>query len=172
MASEATPDRPTRPPELTVMSITMVGPPPGRARPLSERLSRTTVRRRALAAVAVTLAVAAAAIATTALLRGGPSGPTAEPVRPGQRAQIAAALGYPYPLRCLAITISASAPDYARANIKRTNGCGRYHGYINASLHQVDGAWRLMLDEGQLFVPNSLLSPCPRGATVCASPRG
>jgi hypothetical protein len=76
-----------------------------------------------------------------------------------QRTAIAAALGYPYPLRCVTITIYDTSPGWARANIDHANGCGRYHGYLNASLHQVDGAWRLVLDEGQLFVPNSRLVP-------------
>jgi hypothetical protein len=84
-----------------------------------------------------------------------------------ERAAIAAALGYPYPLRCLTITTSAGDPDYARANVDRTSGCGPYHGYLNASLHRVDGAWRLVLDEGQLFVPNSLLTPCRPGRAGC-----
>jgi hypothetical protein len=169
MAGEATPERPTRPPELTVISITILGPPPRRGRPLRERLSRIT----ALAVVALTLAVAAlAAIVTTAMLRGESSRPTLAQVPRAQRAEIAAALGYPYPLRCLSITISAGAPDFARADIDRTNGCGRYRGYVNASLHRAGGAWRLTLDEGQLFVPNSLLSPCQPGATACVRPRG
>jgi hypothetical protein len=30
---------------------------------------------------------------------------------------------------------------------------------VNASFHRVGGAWRLVLDEGQLFVPNRLLRP-------------
>ena len=173
MASEATPQRATGLPEVTVISITMVGPPPARGRPLRERLPRIIVRHRALAAVAVTLAVAAlAATIASALWGAAPVRSTAAQLPAGQRTQIAAALGYPYPLRCLSITVSPGAPDYARADIDRTNGCGRYHGYINASLHRVGGAWRLTLDEGQLFVPNSLLRPCSPGATACASPRG
>jgi hypothetical protein len=169
MAGEATTERPTRPPELTVISITILGPPPRRGQPLRERLSRIT----ALAVVALTLAVAAlAAIIGAPLLRGEPGRPTAAQVPRAQRAKIAAALGYPYPLRCLSIAISTGAPDYARADIDRTNGCGRYHGYINASLHRVNGSWRLTLDEGQLFVPNSLLRPCPQGATACGRPSG
>jgi hypothetical protein len=173
MAGEATPERSARPTEVTVISITMAGPPPRRGRPLREQLSRIAVRHKALTALAVTLAVAAlATIGATSLERGGPSRPTAVQVPAGQRAQIAAALGYPYPLRCLSITISTGAPDYARADIDRTNGCGRYRGYINASLHRVGGAWRLTLDEGQLFVPNSLLRPCSPGATACGRPSG
>ena len=127
--------------------------------------------------LATALAAAAlAAMITTALWLSEPTRSTAAlrsaQLQPGQRAKIASALGYPYPLRCLTITVSVSDPDYARADIDRTNGCGRYRGYINASLHRVDGAWRLMLDEGQLFVPNSLLSPCRPGRSGCARPAG
>ena len=62
---------------------------------------------------------------------------------------------------------STSNPEYARAAVDRTKGCGRYHGYLNASLDRVDGTWRLVLDEGQLFVPNSLFTPCRPGPAGC-----
>ena len=164
MAREETPERSTRPPEVVVISITVMDPPPVRGRPLRERLAGISVLRRALLAVAVVLALAAlGAIVTNALQSSRTTPPAgarpAQQVQSGERAEIAGALGYPYPLRCLTITISASNPDYARADVDRTNGCGRYRGYINASLHRVDGAWRLVLDEGQLFVPNRCLSP-------------
>jgi len=99
----------------------------------------------------------------------GPALHTGRAIRPGgdalarlsgaERAAIAAALGYPYPLRCLRITVAAGSPDYARVNVERPDGCGRYRGYLNATLHRIGGSWRLVLDEGQLFVPNSRLAP-------------
>jgi hypothetical protein len=61
-----------------------------------------------------------------------------------------------------------SNPDYARVTVDHTSGCGRYHGYINASFHRVDGMWRLVLDEGQLFVANGLLTACRAGRVRCA----
>lgn len=85
-------------------------------------------------------------------------------------AAIAAAFGYPQ--RCLAITISATNPDYANAHLEREHGCGNYHGYVNASLHRVDGVWRLVLDEGQLFVPNNLLIPCDADRSGCQAGGG
>lgn len=78
-------------------------------------------------------------------------------------AAVAAAFGYPR--RCLNIVISAFDRDYATADVDRTGECAKYRGYINASFHRVHGDWRLILDEGQLFVPNRLLRPAPaRGA--------
>ncbi len=68
---------------------------------------------------------------------------------------MAAAFGYP--LRCLRVTISAGDPVYARAHVDHSAACARYHGYLNASFHRIDGTWRLILDEGQLFVPNDRL---------------
>jgi hypothetical protein len=80
-----------------------------------------------------------------------------------ERAAIASSLGYPS--RCVRVSISIGISDYARANLGHGTGCSRYHGYVNGSFHRVDGSWRLVLDEGQLFVPNRLLAPrtVPRG---------
>lgn len=151
------------------MSITVTDVPPVRARPFGERLAGIRVRHVARTAAAVALVLAATLGITLALQSGQKSRRAGAPrarVSGAERTAIAAALGYPYPVRCLTITISDTNPDYALANVDRTNGCGRYHGYLNASLHRVDGAWRLLLDEGQLFVPNSLLAPgeLPRAA--------
>ena len=107
----------------------------------------------------------AAAVATrpapaTAATRPGTAAAATRPATPAAAAEIAAAYGYP--LGCLRITIAAADPAYARAHLDRTSagGCARYRGYLNASLHRVDGTWRLVLDEGQLFVPNDLLARC------------
>jgi hypothetical protein len=64
----------------------------------------------------------------------------------------------------LSVAISAADPDYASADVDRREGCANYHGYVNASFHRVDGVWRLILDEGQLFVPNGLLRSAGAGA--------
>ncbi len=71
----------------------------------------------------------------------------------------AVAAAYGYPARCLRVTISASDPTAASARVARTGPCARYRGYVDASFHWIDGGWRLVLDEGQLFVPNNLLAP-------------
>ena len=158
MEGETKPVRPTRPPEPVVVSITVTNPPPFRGRPFRERLAGIGIPHRARVAVAVMLVLAAAGTIIATVPLGSSAPRSAAPQLPrGERAAIAGALGYPYPVRCLKITISASDPDFARADVDRANGCGGYRGYTNASLHRVGGAWRLVLDEGQLFVPNSLL---------------
>jgi len=121
------------------------------------------LRNRRLGCVALALAALGTLIATaspgSSTSRRGSARPAQ--ARAAEKAAIAAAFGYPYPLWCVTVAVSATDPDYARAFIDRTKGCGRYHGYINASFHGVAGAWRLVLDEGQLYVPNSLLTPLP-----------
>ncbi len=147
------------PPDVDVISITVTKLPQTLGRPLRKRL----VAIRVLTAIAIAIAGAGlGAIIASTLQRNrtnaaASTGRARVPV--GERTAIAAALGYPYPPRCLTITISDSSPDYARVNVNRTSGCGRYRGYVNSSLHRVDGGWRLVLDEGQLFVPNILLAP-------------
>ena len=148
------------------MSITVVDRSRNRGRLGRERRLRgISVHHKALTAVAGSLALAAVgAIITTALLSNRTTGShgarSAARIPYGERAAIVGALGYPYPVRCLAITISAATPDYALVDVDRTRGCATYRGYVNASLHRTDGEWRLVLDEGQLFVPNSLLGAC------------
>jgi hypothetical protein len=178
MAKEKTPERSIAPSRVTV---TITVPPPVRGRPFRERLADIGLLHRARTAGAAALAVGGlGAIIAIALPQGSQTGRSAglqgsrtsgvvrmrpAHARGAEKAAIAAAFGYPYPLRCLTITIAAGNPDYARANVDRTNGCGRYRGYVNASFHRVDGTWRLVLDEGQLFVPNALLIPCQGGCT-------
>ncbi len=164
-----TPRRSTGPPEVVVVSITVTELPPAGARPLRGRLGTTRVHHRARIALGMVLALAALA---AMIVLGAQSNRVSRPVGggrarvpAGERRAIAAALGYPYPPRCLTITILDSRVDYARANVDRANGCGRYRGYVNASLGRVDGVWRLVLDEGQLFVPNSLLVPRVAGVS-------
>lgn len=163
MRTKQTPDDPSPPRDVSVETIAITIVPAVHEHPLRRRLARVKLPHRACIALCVTVALAAlGALIATVLPSGSASGarPAVRTQAPAaEKAAIAAAFGYPYPLRCLTVTLSASDPDYARAFIDRTSGCGRYHGYINASFHRVAGAWRLVFDEGQLYVPNSLLEP-------------
>jgi hypothetical protein len=150
--------------DAQVEAIAITVAPAVHGHSLRRRLARARVRHRALVlCVAFALAALGTVIATTrpsgSASRRGLAG--LHQPRAREKAAIAAAFGYPYPLRCLTVTVSASDPDYARAFVDRTNGCGRYHGYISASFHRIAGAWTLMLDEGQLYVPDNLLTPLP-----------
>jgi hypothetical protein len=169
MAKEKAPERSTVPSEATVMTVTITVPPQVRRRPLRERVRGIGVLHRPRTALAVALGLAAqGALIATAMQ----SSRTRAHAQDSERAAIAAAFGYPYPPRCLTVTISASNPDYARVTVARRKGCGRYHGYVNASFHQVVGMWRLVLDEGQLFVANGLLTACRAGRAGCARSGG
>jgi len=171
MGRENPPRSSIAPSEVTV---TITVRPPAREGSLRQRLAAISRRRRGRGALGVALAVAAlGAIIATGVQSGRTSraGAGRAQVRDAERAAIAAAFGYPYPRRCLTITISTSNPDYARADVGRAKGCRRYYGYVNASFHRVAGAWRLLRDEGQLYVPNSLLRPCRGGQAGCARGR-
>ena len=162
MAKGGKHERPARPPGMIVTSITVVDLTQGHPRPLRSRLARLGVRRGALLAVVLAAGlVAVAAIALTGLLSGRttrpPGGHPAPQLTTSERVAIAEAVGYAYPLRCLTIAVFADDRDYATAELARGNGCARYHGYIYATLHRVDGAWRLVLDEGQLYLAKSAL---------------
>jgi hypothetical protein len=80
-------------------------------------------------------------------------------------AEVAAAYGYPP--RCMSVTIAAGARTYAQAELDGRRACAAYHGYVNATFHRVNGKWRLVLDEGQLFVPNKLLTRCRAAWPSC-----
>lgn len=116
----------------------------------------SSLSMRTIVPVTLALAVLGSAIAVV-LLAGGTSAAPSAGTRSAESAKIAAAFGYRYPRRCLTITLFPGAPDFAHAHVDRTGPCARYHGYVNATFHLVDGTWRLVLDEGQLFVPNSSL---------------
>jgi hypothetical protein len=165
MRTAPRPDHSSASPDLRVEAIAIKVVPTVHGHSLWRRLTRLKVRRGARGVLWVALALAAlGALIATALPSSSASrrGSAGLARAPGaEKAAIAAAFGYPYPLRCLTITISAGDPDYARAFIDRTRGCRQYHGYINASFHRVAGAWRLVLDEGQLYVPNNFLMPLP-----------
>jgi hypothetical protein len=159
MSKEEASGHQTAPSDVTVISITetRLSPVPG---PLRDRLAEISARHWVGAALAVALALAA--VGAMILTMPGGSGTRRAAGAPGavpgaEKATIAAALGYRYPPRCLMFTIANDDPDYARVAVARTNGCGRYHGYLDASMHRVDRIWQLVLDEGQLRVPNSML---------------
>lgn len=116
------------------------------------------VRTRTMLAVALALAALGAAIAVVSQAAGTSARPSAR-MRGAESANIAAAYGFGYPRRCLRIILFPGSPDFAHAHVDRTGPCARYHGYVNATFHLVGGTWRLVLDEGQLFVPNSSLGP-------------
>jgi hypothetical protein len=127
---------PADPPSEVQITVDVV--PNERARWVRERLPR-------LALVASALAVLAVVVA---LVGGGSGGSRARDATP---AEVAAAFGYP--LRCLKVTI---AGRFAHARVNRASGCWRFRGYLDASFQLIDGRWRLILDEGQLFVRNAL----------------
>jgi hypothetical protein len=102
--------------------------------------------------------------ALVGITRGG-TGTVARSAAPPQRASAAVAAAFGYPERCLRIAVSAADPDFASVHVERAGACWNYRGYVNASFHRVEGAWRLIFDEGQLFVPNSLLTPVHVGST-------
>jgi|GEM_PF-3210935 len=172
MGTERTVGGPTTGPDITVESVTITVLRSDRGRRLRERLAGIQRLRTVRFAWTITAALVAIGAVTLGLLASGRTGrggeARGEQVQRAERTEIAAAFGFPYPLRCLTIAISAREPDYARAEVDRANGCWRYRGYINASFHRVAGTWRLLLDEGQLFVPNGLLTrvgTAPRAPT-------
>jgi hypothetical protein len=160
MAQESLPNGPRRrsdPPSQVRVTVTVVAP--DRARRLRETRTRLARAPRSLlvgVAVAAVAVAAAVAVVLEAGRTGGATGRVASTQRAGTSA-VAAAFGYPQ--RCLSIAISAADPDYASAHVDHRGACAHYRGYVNASFHRVGGVWRLILDEGQLFVPNRLLAP-------------
>lgn len=101
---------------------------------------------------ALALAVAVSAAVAIIILAGGRSPVAVTPAT--EATEVATALGYPYPMRCLRITTYESFP---RAHIARTGGCARYRRYLNASLHFIAGHWSLVLHERRVFVHSALL---------------
>jgi hypothetical protein len=157
MANPRTPDvsgRPAVDPLQVQISITVA---PGRRARIRRRFASRGPLVSAPAVGGLLLAIAALGAAAAGALVGarGSNGDRASPTNHADVAGVAAAYGYPP--RCLTVAISANDPAHATAHVDRGRGCGRYHGYLNASFHRIDGSWRLLLDEGQLFVPNDLL---------------
>ena len=163
MAREPEPQglaRPSDLPSRVSVTVTVVPTPP--ARRLGE--TRATLARPALAwCAALALATVAALAALVGLMSAETSAVTPPDALP-QRAGTAVAAAFGYPERCLRISVSVADPDFASVHVDRTGACGNYRGYVNASFHRVDGAWRLIFDEGQLFVPNGLLAPLHVGS--------
>ena len=165
MGSEQLPEHSSEFADVRVEAIAITVVPAVHGHSLRRRLARVKVRHQARVVLCAAFALAALGTLIAITWPSGSAGRRGSvaryQARAPEKAAIAAAFGYPYPLRCLTVTVSASDPDFARAFVDRTKGCGGYHGYISASFHRIDGAWRLMLDEGQLYVPNSLLTPLP-----------
>lgn len=112
-----------------------------------------------LAVLAVAVVIVAGGLAAV-LDSGGRRGPrpaappaatVVPPARLARGAGISAAYGYP--ARCLAITILANAPTYARADFDRRSLCGRYSGYVTAVFHRVSGAWHVILNASDYACP-------------------
>jgi len=164
MARDMTPNGGGRPPDQpSHVSIAITFVPADRGRRLREVCARLA---RAPRSLCVVVAVASAALVAAALLHGSRTNIVVGSASANERAAtraVAAAFGYPP--RCVSIAIPAADPNYASAHVERRGGCANYHGYVNASFHRVDGVWRLILDEGQLFVPNGLLKPAGAGTT-------
>jgi hypothetical protein len=157
MSKEEASGHQAAPSDVTVISITETTLPPV---PLRDRLADISARHWVRAALAVALALTAvgAIIVATPGSSGTRRAAGGLGAVPGaEKSTVAAALGHRYPPRCLMFTIANDDPDYARVAVARTNGCGRYYGYLDASMHRVDRIWQLVLDEGQLFVPTSML---------------
>jgi len=165
MAREPQPQRQARPSDLpSRLSVTVTVVPTGPARRTGEmrvRLATPALVQCAALALATVMAVAAS---VALALTGGGTGAVTRPNAVPQRADAALAAAFGYPERCLRIAVSAANPDFASVHVQRTGACGNYRGYVNASFHRVDGAWRLIFDEGQLFVPNGLLAPLHVGS--------
>lgn len=156
------------PPSEVQIKVTVVRRP--RRHPLQELRERVRAFIGAHTMLALVFGVAlltAMVVGALQIERVGASGNgPAQHVSRAEATEIAAAYGYP--LECLSITTASSVPDFARAHIDRRGTCARYRGYVNASFHRVGGVWRLVLDEGQLFVPNRRLGPCDgSGAASC-----
>jgi hypothetical protein len=145
------------------VSVSVTHVPADRARRLRVMWTRLAKAPRSLRVVLPLAAVMLVAVVAILIARNQ-TGPASGPAGAAQRADTAAvAAAFGYPQRCLSIAVSAADPDYASAHVDRTGRCTTYHGYVNASFHRADGVWRLILDEGQLFVPNSLLTPARAG---------
>lgn len=132
MGSKQLPEPSSEIADVRVQAIAITVVPAVHGHSLRRRLARVKVRHRARVVLSVAFALAALGtlIATTwpsgSASRRGSAG--VHRARAGEKAAIAAAFDYPYPLRCLTITVSASDPDFARAFVDRTKGCGEYHG--------------------------------------------
>jgi hypothetical protein len=132
MADKERPERSTRPPEMVVISVTVRDLSPVDGRPLGARLAATAGLHTRLVAGVVALALAApAAIVLPRLVGRRPAGPAVtlrgRQVQHGERMAVARALGYPYPLLCLSMTILAGSPGNGHAVFHRIDGCGSYH---------------------------------------------
>ena len=144
MAKGEMPEPSTRSPEMIVISITVVDPPPPDRRRFHARFGGISLLGRPRAALAVAVGVIAlGALIITAMLSGPSTKSSGTPrsylIQHGGTAAIAGAAGYPYPLFCLSLTTLASGPRYALPDVARGTGCERYHRHIDAEWRRVNG---------------------------------
>jgi hypothetical protein len=99
----------------------------------------------AVGALSVTLVVIGAVIAGV-LSTGGTRAPLDVSARASVAGPPGVAAAYGYPSRCVSVTIDASDPAYARADLDRATQCGRYGGSVTAIFHRASGRWRMAFD--------------------------
>ena len=157
MAEEKAPERSVGPSDVEVISVTISVLPADERRQLLERLAGVGVlgRGRAFLAAGVVLAALGAIVAIGSESSHGRAPRADRADLQGTRASRAPAFGYPYPPRCMSMTISDIKPVYV-AEVERANGCVGYDGSVTASFHRAHGSWTLRLGEPQLFASNSL----------------
>ncbi len=113
------------------------------------------LRARWIVAGAVAVIVVAVGVVVAALARSrrgaGSGGARSGAAASSPAGGVASAYGYPE--RCLHVTVLASDPDYARADVARTPECGRYSGYVTAVFRRVGGAWQEVLDDSEFTCP-------------------
>ena len=153
-----------RPPEVQI-TVTVLP----RARRFRERSARS-----AAGACMHGRAIAAAAIVIAAALIIAAPGPDSAGVGGGARtgrSYATIATAYPYPSRGLLIKISAADPSYARADVTRRSGCGRYCVYDGVILHRVSGSWRIVLKTANYSCPVASLPPRVQAELAVCTPK-
>jgi hypothetical protein len=118
----------------------------GRAHPLHERVAKLWAATLAHWRVTLASAILLSAVIVAAALLNNTGARSGHPARAASAGTAGIAAAYGHPPGRLSITISASDPAYARADIKLGNGCGRYCAYDGAVLHRVGDLWRIVLD--------------------------
>jgi hypothetical protein len=153
MAEDRTPDQPDGLAQApSSVQVTVLPGPRDRGR---ERIGRRSIAAGALrrapisAHVLVIIAVALVVVTIGAIVAAPRGHGTSAPPEPSALARnpgpAGVAAAYGYPLHCLSVTISTRNPAYARADFDRGTQCGRFHLYVTAIFHRVDGAWRRAL---------------------------
>ena len=124
--------------------------------------------------VQITVTVLPRAIVIAAALIIAAPGPDSTGVGGGARtgrSYATIATAYPYPSRGLLIKISAADPSYARADVTRRSGCGRYCVYDGVILHRVSGSWRIVLKTANYSCPVASLPPRVQAELAVCTPK-